>query len=174
MKRLLVVFVFFVLAVPCVALGQTQAAQPPKPGPEVQKLAKWLGAWQCTHEIKTGTPEKGEWSFACEWAPSGFFLLCKAKRQTTEMAAVWGYSTEERAYWTFRYFNNGAMEFSKGWENGSTWTYIYENERSGGKTQRRQLKSTFESPTVWTYQWDRSVEGEPWVTTQIGRCTKVK
>jgi hypothetical protein len=170
-KRLLFVVLLLVLALPCMAFGQTP---PPKPGPEVQQLAKWLGTWQCAYENKTGTREKGEWTYACEWGLGGFFLHCKGKTKTTDMTAVWGYNVEEKAYWTFRYFSNGGMDFSRGWVSGNTWSYVIENEHSGGKARRRQLKGTFESPTAWTYQWDRSVEGEPWVITQVGRCTKDK
>ena len=173
MRRLLIVVFLLVLALPCSAFGQTQGA-PPKPGPEVQLMAAWVGSWQCGYENKTGTQEKGQWTFACEWAPGGFFLNCKARTNTTDMTAVWGYNTEEKAYWTFRYFSTGGMDFSRGWVNGNTWSYVIENELSGGKARRRQLKGTFESPTAWTYQWDRSVQGEPWVTTQVGRCTKAK
>jgi hypothetical protein len=133
-------------------------------------MAQWLGTWQCEYENKTGAQAKGEASMGCEWAAGGFFMVCKSGTWTS----VAGYDSEEKAYGEFRYFNDGWMDFSKGWTSGNTWTFVYEGEHSGGKARRRQVVSTFQSPTVWTYQWDRSVEGGPWVTTTVGKCSKVK
>jgi len=52
MKRLVIV-VLLALAVPCLAFGQGQTP-PPKPGPEEQKLAPWIGTWTCNGEIEDG------------------------------------------------------------------------------------------------------------------------
>jgi hypothetical protein len=76
MKRLPVIIVL-ALAVSCLAFGQAQTAQPPKPGPEVQQMAPWLGTWQCGYENKTGSLAKSEGSITCEWFTGGFFMVCK-------------------------------------------------------------------------------------------------
>lgn len=174
MRRLSLVVVLFMLAVPCLAFGQAQTAPPPKPGPEVQQLAAWQGTWQCSGESKTGTQTRSEFSLACEWAAGGFFLVCKSASKTAEWTGIWGYNPEAKAYFGFRYYSDGWTDFPKGWLNGKTWTFVFEDEHRGGKAQRRQVTEVVESPTVLTFQWDRSVEGAPWTTTAVGRCSKVK
>jgi hypothetical protein len=42
------------LIVPCVALAEAPTAQQPKPGPEVEKLAYYLGTWKGEGESKSG------------------------------------------------------------------------------------------------------------------------
>jgi len=50
MKKLPVVVVLSLLAVPSLAFGQAPTPQPPQPGPEVQKLAYFLGTWKAEGE----------------------------------------------------------------------------------------------------------------------------
>jgi hypothetical protein len=168
MKRL-IILVLLAVIVPC-ALAQAQPAQAPKPGPEVQLMAPWIGNWHCAYEGKTGAMSKSEGDLTCEWTANGFVLSCKSAETT--MAA--GYSPEEKAYWMFRYGGNGFADHATGWIKGTTWKAVYENERAEGKARRRQVTMSVSSPNEFTLQWDRSVEGEPWVTTQVGKCNKTK
>jgi len=174
MKRQCIV-VLLALVLPCLAFGQAQTP-PPKPGPEVQQLAQWLGNWQCGYENKTGAQDKGEWDLNCAWSAGGFFLVCKGHvDKVSEFSMVWGYQPPEKAYWVFRYFSGGTMDFSKGWLSGNTWNLVFEDEHTrDGKARRRQAAQTFVSSTEWTYQFGGSVEGAPWVTTQVGKCTKAR
>ena len=82
MKRLLVI-ILLALAVPCLAFGQPQTAQPPKPGPEVQKLAYTLGTWKTEGEAKAGNPFGPAGKFSgtgtCEWFAGGFHVVCRGE-----------------------------------------------------------------------------------------------
>lgn len=123
MKRL-PALVLVALIVPCTAHAQTaQPTQPPKPGPEVQQMAQWLGAWQCAYESRT-TQAKGEMSMTCDWAAGGFFLVCKGATGSRMFTIVLGYHPDEQAYWWFRYQSNGSADFARGWVNGNTWTSL--------------------------------------------------
>ena len=167
MKKTAVVVALFMLALPCVALGQGKPTQPPKPGPEAQKLAQWLGRWKCALENPAG-----EMTMTCAWEAGGFFMVCGSVIGQTELTTVRGYHADEKAYWSFRYFNHGGADFSRGWLHGETWAFVHEDEHRGGKALRRQLTQTFQSPTEWTLQFQYSTEGAPWVTNQVGKCTR--
>jgi len=114
-----------------------------------------------------------------EWFTGGFFVVCRFQSSystgtTREAAAVFGYNQAEQAYTWYRYYSTGATDSAKGWVHGNTWVWILPESQISGKATRRQMTSTEESPTSWTYKWERSVEGEPWQTTEQGKCTKVK
>ena len=95
-------------------------------------------------------------------------------KRSSQSYILWGYNPEAKAYFGFRYYSDGWTDFPKGWLNGKTWTFVFEDEHRGGKAQRRQVTQVLESPTVLTFQWDRSVEGAPWTTTAVGKCSKAK
>jgi hypothetical protein len=81
LKRVLLVVVLFVLAVPCLAVAQAQTPQPPKPGPAVQRMAFMLGSWQDqneNHQSPLGPAGKETGTSNCEWFTGNFQVVCRA------------------------------------------------------------------------------------------------
>src|SRR5262245_58306247 len=67
------------IATPALLSAQT-AAQPPRPGPEVQKLAVFAGRWTSDGEVKPGPMGPGGKMAStsnCEWFSGGFYLVCR-------------------------------------------------------------------------------------------------
>src|SRR5262245_9252036 len=63
-------------------LGMAQAPSgPPKPGPEHQKLARFVGTWNGKAEMKPGPFGPGgpmTWTETCDWFEGGFSVVCKS------------------------------------------------------------------------------------------------
>ena len=85
------------------ALLSAQAPQPPKPGPEVQKLAMFAGRWTSTGEMKPGPMGPGGKMTAtsnCEWFEGGFYIVCRSDGTTPggpmKGLGILGYSTERK------------------------------------------------------------------------------
>jgi len=77
MKRI-VFFVVAMLVVPSTALAEATAFQPPKPGPEHQKLAGLVGNWTSEGECKENPIAPVErWSakLKSEWYPGKFAVV---------------------------------------------------------------------------------------------------
>ena len=170
MKRIAVAVALMMLLSAVALQAQTPA---PKPGPEHQKLGAMVGTWTYESESKlTGTKNKG--SMTCNWENGGFFVACRIRAGSGESMWVSGYSPQENVYTMYSYvLNTGASSLGKGWLRGDTWTFVYEGEQIDGKLRRRQSTSKM-TPTTWTYKWERSMEGEPWIVTSEGKFTRVK
>ena len=178
MKRLLVVVVLSVLAVPSFAFGQAQTPQPPTPGPEVQKLAYFLGMWKAEGEF-TGGPPAGKFSGAgsCEWFAGGFHAVCRREGtgpagKSTELEIL-TYDAEAKAYTRYGINSRGMTLFVKGSLAGDTWTWLWE-ETTEGKPTTYRITQVQVSPTYFTFTVDYSVAGGPWIVIEEGKVTKVK
>jgi hypothetical protein len=179
MKRLVLV-VFLALAVPCLAFGQAQTAQPPKAGPEVQKLAYNVGTWKFEGEDKAspfGPGGKFSGTETCEWFAGGFHIVCRSEGtgpegKTTELAIL-AYDAEAKAYTYHAISSRGESGSSKGSLTGSTWTWLWDG-KAAGKPAKYRLTEVEVSPTSSTFKLENSVAGGPWTVIQDGKSTKVK
>jgi hypothetical protein len=177
MKKLLVVLA---LAVPCLAFGQAQTAQPPKPGPEVQKLAYSVGTWKTEGEIKAGSfLPAGKYSVTgtCEWFAGAFHMVCRSEGtgpagKRTELSIL-AYDAEAKAYTYYGISSLGESVSSKGSLTGNTWTWLWEGKAAGKPTKFRYTEVQV-SPTAYTFKLDNSVAGGPWTVMEEGKATKVK
>src|SRR5947209_19073053 len=65
----------------CTTLALAQASfTPPKPGPEVQQLGKFVGEWTTVGTVKPGPMGPGgkvTGTESCEWVSGGYAVLCK-------------------------------------------------------------------------------------------------
>jgi hypothetical protein len=178
MKKLLII-VFIALAVPCLAFGQAQTAQPPKPGPEVQKLAYFLGTWKGEGEIKAGPlgpAAKLSGTTTCEWFAGGFHVVCRrestgeGKRTQLEILA---YDAEAKAYTYYGINSFGESHSSKGSLAGNTWTWLRDGKVAGKPAKFRETEEQV-SPTSQTFKIEYSVAGGPWTVVVEGKATKVR
>jgi len=179
MKTLLVI-IAVALAVPCLAFGQPQTAQPPNPGPEVQKLAYTVGTWKVEGETKAGPfgpAGKFSGTDTCEWFAGGFHMVCRGEGtgpegKTTDLVIL-AYDVEAKAY-TYHYISSrGESGSSKGSLTGGTWTWLWDG-KAVGKPAKYRLTEVEVSPTSSTFKLESSVAGGPWTVIEEGKSTKVK
>jgi hypothetical protein len=178
MKKLPVVVVLSLLAVPSLAFGQAPTPQPPQPGPEVQKLAYFLGTWKAEGEL-IGGPSAGRFSGAgsCEWFAGGFHAVCRREGtgpagKSTELE-IFTYDAEAKAYTRYGITSRGMTLFVKGSLAGNTWTWLWE-ERTEGTPTTYRIRQVQVSPTYFTLKVDYSVDGGPWIVIEEGKVTRVK
>jgi hypothetical protein len=175
MKRLLVIVVLAV-AVPCLA----QTAQPPKPGPEVQRLSYYVGTWKSEGEAKAGSfGPAGKFSSTstCEWFAGGFHVVCRdegtgAAGKRTALGVL-AYDAEAKAYTYYGISSWGESMSVKGSLTGSTWTWLWDG-KAAGKPVKFRYTEVQVSPTSYTFKGEESVAGGPWTVTEEGKATKVK
>ena len=176
MKKLLVIVVVLVFAVPCLA----QTTQPPKPGPEVQKLAYSVGTWKTEGEIKAGSLlPAGKYSVTgtCEWFAGGFHMVCRSEGtgpagKRTELSIL-AHDAEAKAYTYYGISSLGESVSSKGSLAGNTWTWLWEG-KAAGKPARFRYTEVQVSPTSYTFKVENSVADGPWSVIEEGKATKVK
>jgi hypothetical protein len=177
MKKLLVVVVVLAFAVPCLA----QTAQPPKPGPEVQKMAYYVGTWKSEGEAKKassfGPAGKFSSTDTCEWFVGGFHVVCRGegtgpagKRTALDILA---YDAEAKAYTYYGISSLGENGGAKGSLTGSTWTWLWDG-KAAGKPVKYRYTEVQVSPTAYTFKAEESVAGGPWTVIEEGKATKVK
>jgi len=176
MKRLLVIVVL-ALVVPCLAFAQ---ATPPKPGPEVQKLAYYVGTWKSEGEAKAssfGPAGKFSGTDTCEWFAGGFHLMCRGEGtgpqgKMTDLG-IFAYDAEAKTYTYHGISSLGESEDAKGSLTGDTWTWLAEG-KVAGKPAKFRFTEVQVSPTSYTFKFENSVGGGPWTVIEEGKATKVK
>ena len=159
-----------------------QAPPAPKPGPEHQKLAYFVGTWTSEGEMKPspmGPGGKITGKDTCEWFEGGFSVICRAegKGPTGPMKSlgILSYSPEEKVYTYYGTDNSGMVMTSvpKGTVQGDTWTYTDEGLMGGQKIKSRvTIKQV--SPTVQTFTMEFQGPDGKWVPIMESKGTKVK
>lgn len=128
-----------------VSMQAQQAPQgPPKPGPEVKRLAYGIGTWKIEGEAKPFGPMPGGRFAAtkkCEWYTGGFFLTCRAEGTgpmgSQKVVSFQGYDPNEKVYTYHEFTNAGEAIDSKGTVNGYTWNWTAESKRGDLKISLR-------------------------------------
>jgi hypothetical protein len=176
MKRLLGIIIVLAFAMPCLA----QTAQPPKPVPEVQKLAYYVGTWQVESEVKTGYSfPAGTYSGTqtCEWLAGGFHVVCRDEGTTpagkVSELSIFAYDADARAYVNYGISSLGEANSSKGSVAGSTLTWLWDG-KVAGKPAKFRYSDVEVSPTVHTSKAEQSVAGGPWTVVAEDKASKVK
>jgi hypothetical protein len=173
MKRLLVILVVLALALPC--LAQTP---PPKPGPEVQKLAYFLGTWKGAGEVNEAQLKgKSSGIKTCEWFAGGFHLMCRTEATGPQgrraELTVMAYDEEAKGYTWYMITSDGFTVFAKGSLTGSTLTWQWE-EKGWGKPATFRITQDLSSPTSLSFLVETSAAGGPWTVIEKGKASKVK
>ena len=164
MKR---VTVLFVICMMLLAISiQAQAPQgPPKPGPEVERIAYAIGTWKIEGESKPFGPMPGGKFTAtqkCEWFTGGFFLMCHSEGTSPmgpqKAVSFQGYDTNEKVY-TYREFTStGEAIDSKGTVNGDTWNWTAESKMGDVRISVRVTVKEV-SKTEYTFKLEMSQNG---------------
>ena len=151
---------FFVISI------QAQAPQgPPKPGPEVNRLAYNIGTWNMTGEAKPFGPMPGgkvTGAEKCEWYSGGFFVTCHSEGTgpmgPRKGVSFMGYDPNEKVYTYHAFSSAGEAIDSKGTVNGDTWTWTAESKMGDAKMSVRvTIKEV--SKTEYTFKLEMSQNG---------------
>jgi len=171
----------FLLIVAQLTLAPAAKAQEPEPGPEVQRLAYYLGTWRGEGVTKGGPfgpAGKLSSTTSCEWFAGGFQLVCRGeetgptgKRTFLDILA---YDEKAKAYTEYGISSLGESEYSTGGSIiGNKRTFVWSSDM-GGKPIKLRYTEVQESPAFYTYQAEASVDGGPWAVIAEGKVTKVK
>lgn len=145
---------------------QAQAPQgPPKPGPEVARLAYGVGTWKIEGEAKAFGPMPGGKFTAtenCEWFPGGFFVVCHTDGSGPmgpgKAVSIEGYDLNEKVYTYHEFSSSGEAIEAKGTVEGDTWHWTSESRM--GET-RISVRVTIKevSKTEYTFKLEMSQNG---------------
>jgi hypothetical protein len=170
------------LAACILLLGVSMRAQPPqappKPGPEVQRLAYFVGNWKevgksTAHGMAGPVSSTQKW----EWASGGFFLVGHSVNKSPAgdfaIMAVLGYDPETKMY-TYDAFDSwGERITAKGNVSGDTWTWTTETMMQG-KPMETRLTWKEVSKTQYTLKYESSTDGgNTWESDLESTFTKV-
>lgn len=164
------------------AVAMAQAPQPPKPGPEHQRLGYFVGTWTSEGEVKPGPMGPGgktSMTDTCEWFEGGFAVICRSEGRTpmgpNKALAVMSYSTEEKVYTYYAVDNSGMTMASvpRGTRTGDTWNYTDEGMMGGKKFKMRVMLKEV-SPTEYTFKMEMLGDTGAWMPVMEARSTKAK
>jgi hypothetical protein len=159
-----------------------QAPQPPKPGPEHERLGYFVGKWTSEGEVKPGPMGPGgklTSSDTCEWYEGRFSVICRSEGKTpmgpSKSMGILGYSPEEKVY-TYYGIDNSSMTMAsvpRGTVQGDTWTYTDESMMGGKKVKSRVTIKEL-SPTTYTFTMELQGADGKWAPMMESKNTKVK
>ncbi len=164
----------------CAALGAAQnPPKPLKPGPEVQKLAYFLGTWKSEANLQPSPFGPGGkftgWEHN-EWMPGGFFIVEHTKGSTpmgnATGIAFMGYDPERKVYIYNAFSSLGEAEAATGTVNGDTWTWTNQQPMNG-KMMKGRFTMTITSPTAYTMKFEMGPVDGDYATIMEGTVTKV-
>ena len=160
------------------AVQSQAAAMPPKPGPEQEKLAYFVGRWAMEGTMQPGPMGPGgqmTGSETCEWFPGGFHVVCHSKGTgplgATHGLGILGYNTEEKAYTYYGVDNSGYGGQGKGTTDGKTWVYTSE-DKMGGKTIYGRYTMSDLAPDSYSFKWEMSEDNKTWNAVMEGKATR--
>jgi hypothetical protein len=174
------------LATPTSTLARAAGSQPPKPGPEHQKLAALVGNWtkegECT-ENPFGPAEKWSTKLKSEWFPGNFAVVRRLESKgsvTGESAGmeVVTFDGGAKAYTWYGIQSTGSTGFAKGSISKDvlsvTWPAIVKGKTYKGKTYkiRGKLKGLGSDKLVWSMEF--SEDGKTWKAACKATDTRVK
>lgn len=181
MKKHKLLGIAAVLTLACTQAGLAQAPSgPPKPGPEHQKLAYFVGKWAVEGEMKPssfGPGGKFTYTETCSWFSGGFAVTCHSDGKTPEgpftELSILGYDAGEKTYVYFATSSLGENIFSRGSVEGDTWTWANETNMYG-KPGRVRFTLKQVSADSATYKLEMSTGDEPLKLVMEGKETRVK
>src|SRR5437762_8395491 len=169
----------FLFVTPCLAFGQEQTNQTPKPGPEVQKLGYYVGTWKGQGESKGGPfgpAGKLSSKMTCDWFSGGFQMVCRGEETgptgTRGFLNIKSYDQKTKSYTEYAISSLGDSEHDLGGSlGGGTLTYTID-EHAGGKPVKFRYTEVHVSPVLMTYRAEAALGGKPWRSIAEGRITK--
>jgi hypothetical protein len=170
------------IAVATVFIAAAQSPQPPKPGPEHQRLAYYVGKWSTEGKMESGPMGPGGKMTSvdtCEWFDGRYAVVCrydsKSPMGASKGLGIIGYSTEEKVYTYYGTDSTGMTmtSVSRGMVQGDTWTYTDESTMGGQKMKSRITIKEL-SPTAYTFKMEMQGPDGKWAPVVESKSTKMK
>jgi Protein of unknown function (DUF1579) len=171
---------FSVLKIAGVQVVAAQGQQAPKPTPEHERLAFFVGKWTAEGEVKPspmGPGGKIKTSDNCEWFEGHYSVICRSEGTTpmgpTKSLGILGYNPEEKVY-TYYGTDNSGMTMSsvpKGTFKDGTWTY-HDQGTMGGKPYKSRVIIKQLSPTSYSFKMDVQGPDGKWTPMMESMNTK--
>lgn len=170
----------FVCTILLATSSQAQAPQgPPKPGPELKRLAYFVGTWKTEGEMKPGMFGPGgkmTSSDKVEWMKGGFFTVTHSQGTSSmgsgQEVSYTGYDTNEKVYTYHSFSSMGQTVTAKGTVTGATWNWTSE-EKAGGNTTNIKVTIKEVSKNEYTFKMELSQNGGAWSTLAESTSTRV-
>jgi hypothetical protein len=173
----------FASALFLLAASAALAQMPAKPGPELNKLAYFLGTWTTDATIDPGPWGSGGKFTATgttEWMAGNFFLVSHREYKMpadlggdgTETAFI-GYDSDHSVYTRDEFGSQGRHDTAKGTFSGDTWTWTSTHTYDGQDIQQKMTIKIL-SPASYSMKLDVSIDGTNWLTFMEGKATKIK
>jgi len=163
--------------------GQPATAQQLKPGPEVQRLAYYLGTWNGQGQTKGGPfgpAGKLSSTISCDWFAGGFHLVCRGEERgptgKRTFLNILAYDEKAKAYTEYGISSLGDSEYSTGGSivgNKRIFVKDLDSNAEGKPIKLRYIEEQV-SPTLYTYQAEASIAGGPWTVIAEGKITKIR
>jgi uncharacterized protein DUF1579 len=179
MKRFAIVAALFWM--PAVVLLAQQKPEMPKPGPEHQKLAPFVGNWTFEGELKPGPMGPGGKMTGTDrisWLPGNFFVERRYEGRgpmgEIKGVEIMAYDPAKKGY-TFTFFDSmGSIGSGTMTVSGDTWTASGTGSM-GGKTIHDRCNLTFGGgASTLTVKCEMSTDGKSWSPGFEGKATKAK
>jgi hypothetical protein len=160
------------------------AAQPamPKPGPEHQRLAYYVGKWSTEGKMEPspmGPGGKMTSIDTCEWFEGRFAVVCHYDGKTpmgpSKGLGILSYNADEKVY-TYYGTDSSGMTMTtipRGTVQGDTWTYMDESMMGGQKMKTRVTIKEL-SPNAYTFKMEMQGPDGKWMPMMESKSTKAK
>lgn len=158
-----------------------EAASLPRPGPEIQKLAYYLGTWKGEGEAKPGpfgAAGKLSSMTTCDWFDGGFQLVCHGEENgpsgKRSFLNIRGYDQKSASYVEYGISSLGDGEYATGGTiEGNKKTFVVDID-AGDKPAKVRYVEEMLSSTLFTYRAEVSVDGGPWEMIAEGKVSKIR
>ncbi len=167
----------------CAATGFTQApTAPPKPGPEVKKMAAMIGAWSTTYDMRPvpgmSPGGKGTSTSTCSWTSGGFGVSCTERLDMGAMGKVTSFSlmfydSEAKNYVHSEVSSDGETFVSRGTVNGDTWVFETDTPMMGKPTHSK-FTVTYTSKDACTMKFEMGPDANSMQVVMDAKETRVK
>jgi hypothetical protein len=182
MKRLTRMLAGLAIIATTVVAVAAQAPPAPKPGPEVQALAPFVGNWTFSGEMKPGVMGPGgkmTGSDRITWMPGGFFIERKFEGNMAGMelkgTEIYGYDSGKKTY-TFTGFDSmGGTSSGTMTVKGNVWSAAGTTNMAGTTTRDRCTLTFGAGNLTLDIKCSSSTDGgKTYSPTFEGKATKSK
>jgi hypothetical protein len=171
-----------VLSLVAVPIAAAQSQQPPKPGPEHQRLAYYVGKWSTEGKMEPSPMGPGGTMTSidtCEWFEGRFAVVCHYEGKTpigpSKGLGILSYNADEKVY-TYYGTDSSGMTMTtipRGTVQGDTWTYMDESMMGGQKMKTRVTIKEL-SANAYTFKMEMQGPDGKWAPMMESKSTKVK
>jgi hypothetical protein len=150
----------------------------PKPGPEVEKLSYFIGAWSSTGHVKPSPLGEGgdtRGRDSCGWMPGKFFVGCMMLSESPmgriQAEGIMGWDPDKKVYSWTSFDSVGRRETASGTFENGVWTWSGET-KMGDKLVKTRYVVSDTTPEGYAFRRETSADGKVWKSMMEGKVTK--